>query len=213
MTSAPAARLTSAKKIRQPLPRHVIAVFMRVKRLGLEAGHDAVEGGQARPLLLRRSDMPVVIARSPGGADPVDVGPPAAIGIVRESRIARRARSHPSVGVPELLVDENLGLLDDHVDDSLKGVVAAAATPLADVKLEVVVKWTRRQRSSGGAVSTSSMAASSASRMSCEALPDLLQGRVLFLEQPDRFQSKQMRRPIGGADAATPRRRKQPCVM
>jgi hypothetical protein len=70
------------QKIRQPVSRHEIAVLVRVERFGFEAGHDAVVGGQARPLLHRRSHMPIVIAGSSGCAYPVDLCPPAAIGVV-----------------------------------------------------------------------------------------------------------------------------------
>ena len=96
-----------------------------------------------------------------------------------------------SVGISQLLVDENLRLLHDQVDDFFKGVVAVAATPLTNVKFQVRVKVDsppavlgrrRLDFEHGGELRIPHV---------LEALSDLIKRGVVFLEQSDRFESKQ----------------------
>ncbi len=60
----------------------VVAVLVRLQLRRLEAGDDAVEGRQRRPRLGERLAVAVVVAAAADGADPVDVGPAAAVGVV-----------------------------------------------------------------------------------------------------------------------------------
>jgi electron transfer flavoprotein alpha/beta subunit len=72
------------EEVGEALARNVVAVLMRGVQGGrIETRHDPIERRQEHQRFVVRFAMPIVIPATTNGAHPIDVGPPAAIRIIR----------------------------------------------------------------------------------------------------------------------------------
>ena len=74
--SSPPARASSVRKSPSWETGDKVAVLVRgMQERGVEAGDDAVEGGQPGDRFGPRFTMPIVIPTTADGAGPIDIGP------------------------------------------------------------------------------------------------------------------------------------------